>query len=266
MQATIVVGGSGGIGQAICRALARDGYGVAVFDPAPCGQLARDLKDKRHAFEHFPIDAADRGAVEMSVAEVEKRIGPIWGLVNSAGIGPEIPFLEAGDDVFDQIVRANIKVIFVCSQIVARRMVQRKEGRIVNILSTSSNLGFARLSIYDMSKGAAQQLTRTMAIELGPLSIQVNGVAPGTINTSLAATYLSKERSAKHDLERIPMGRIGEPSDVAEAVTFLISPRSTWINGATLVVDGGHSITGLPYFEEGSSTAPVPTPKKPEQK
>jgi NAD(P)-dependent dehydrogenase (short-subunit alcohol dehydrogenase family) len=79
----------------------------------------------------------------------------------------------------------------------------------------------------------------------------VNGVAPGTINTSLVTTYLSKERSARHDLERIPMGRIGQPEDVAEAAAFLISPRSTWINGATLVVDGGHSITGLPYFEEG---------------
>jgi NAD(P)-dependent dehydrogenase (short-subunit alcohol dehydrogenase family) len=124
------------------------------------------------------------------------------------------------------------------------------ESGIVNILSTSANLGFARLSLYDTSKGAAQQLTRTMAVELGPLGIQVNGVAPGTIHTALAAVYLGKQRSARHDLDRIPMGRIGQPADVAQAVSFLISPRSTWINGATLVVDGGHSITGLPYFEE----------------
>jgi NAD(P)-dependent dehydrogenase (short-subunit alcohol dehydrogenase family) len=253
MQGVIVVGGSGGIGSAICRVLARDGYGIAVFDPSPCRELTSPLKAPQKAFEHFAIDGADRRAVEFSVSEVEKRIGPVWGLVNSAGIGPEAPFLEASDTLFDEIMHANVKTLFVCCQVAARHMVTRREGRIVNILSTSSNLGFARLAIYDASKGAAQQLTRTMAIELGPLGIQVNGVAPGTINTSLSTTYLSKKRSASHDLERIPMGRIGEPQDVAEAVAFLMSPRSTWINGATLVVDGGHSITGLPFFEESPS-------------
>jgi|SRR4029450_860435 NAD(P)-dependent dehydrogenase (short-subunit alcohol dehydrogenase family) len=250
MQAVIVAGGSGGIGQAICRALAGDGYGIAVFDPAPCPDLARDLALAGQALQHYAIDGADRPAVEKSVAAVEQRLGPIWGLVNSAGIGLECPFLEVGDEVFDRILYANVKVMFVCSQIVARRLALRRAGRIVNILSTSAKLGFARLSLYDTSKGAAQQLTRTMAVELGPLGIQVNGVAPGTIHTALAAVYLSKPRSAGHDLDRIPMGRIGQPGDVAQAVSFLISPRSTWINGATLVVDGGHSITGLPYFEE----------------
>ncbi len=250
MESVIVVGGSGGIGSAICRALARDGYAIVVFDPAPCPELASQVDKIGQRFEHFAVDGADRQAVERSVAEVDQRLGPIWGLVNSAGIGPEYPFLEVQDEVFDQIFRANVKALFICSQIVARRLAQRRTGRIVNILSTSSNIGFARLSIYDSSKGAAQQLTRTMAIELGPFGVQVNGVAPGTINTSLATEYLSKKRSAQHDLERIPMGRIGEPEDVAEAVVFLMSPKTTWINGATLVVDGGHSITGLPYFEE----------------
>src|SRR5436309_14233487 len=95
-----------------------------------------------------------------------------------------------------------------------------------------------------------------MAIELGTVGIQVNGFGPGTINTSLATTYLSKERSARHDLERIPMGRIGQPEDVAGAAVFLISPVRPGSTGPILVVDGGHSITGVPYFEEGHSTTP----------
>ncbi len=242
----VVTGGSGGIGRAICSALSRDGYELAVLDPAS----AAPPEGAADAFRQFTVDAADRQSVESAVAEIVSGGADLWGLVNCAGVMAEVPFLDTTDEVFDRTMRINLKSMFVCSQVVAGQLVARDGGRIVNILSTSSNLGFARLSAYDASKGGCQQLTRTMAIELGPFGIQVNGVAPGSVQTPMTAKWMGTGRVAAHELERTPMGRIGRPEDIAEAVAFLMSPRATWINGATLVVDGGYSVNGLPFFPE----------------
>lgn len=254
MQTVVITGGAGGIGHAICRTLARDGFGIGCIDPASCEDLASDLSAAGGRFMHFAVDAADRKLVEDSVDRVEREMGPLWGLVNCAGVDYLGPFLDTPDGEWERIWHINVKTAYTCSQVVGRRLVERRQGRIVNILSTSSFLGYAGLSAYDTSKGALQQMTRTMAIELGPLGVQVNGVAPGTVLTKAAEPYLSKHKVVTHELERTPMGRLGRPEDIAEAVAFLISPRATWINGATLVVDGGLSITGSPVFSEATST------------
>ena len=127
-------------------------------------------------------------------------------------------------------------------------MAEQGEGRIVNVLSTAAFQGFALESAYCASKGAALLLTRTMAIELAPLGIAVNAVAPGTVRTAMGSAYLGDGPIAAHELSRTPLGRLGAPEDIAEAIAFLAGPAS-WTTGTVLAVDGGFLAAGLPALD-----------------
>lgn len=250
MDSVIVTGGAGGIGASICRLLAGQGYGVAAFDLETPDRLQREFATDGLQISLHEVDVTSRADIDAAVYDVEQQLGPVWGLVNCAGIAPEVPFLKTDEELLDRVYAVNVRGPFSCIQAVAPLMIERGDGRIVNITSTSATLGFAMLSAYDASKAALAQLTRTLAVEFGHTGVRVNSVAPGTILTELSVDWLERGRVADHEADRIPAGRFGQPEDIAKAVGFLLHRDNEWINGTVLTVDGGHTITGLPFFEE----------------
>jgi NAD(P)-dependent dehydrogenase (short-subunit alcohol dehydrogenase family) len=160
----------------------------------------------------------------------------------------DVPFLDTTPAVWDRTMNVNARGMFFCCQAAARRMRRVGGGRIVNILSTASAQGFALESAYCASKGAALLLTRTLAIELAPDGILVNGVGPGTVQTEMGADYLSGGPIAAHELSRTPLARFGTAEDIAETVVWLLT-RAGWLTGQAIYVDGGFLAAGLPYLD-----------------
>jgi NAD(P)-dependent dehydrogenase (short-subunit alcohol dehydrogenase family) len=191
-------------------------------------------------------DAAD---VARAYQRLDEEFGHPYALVNAAGIFADIPFLETPIDVWDRVMSVNARGVFLSCQQAARRMSAAGGGRIVNILSTASAQGFALESAYCASKGAVLLLTRVLAVELAPLGITVNGVGPGTVATAMGKDYLARGPIVGHELSRTPMGRFGQPADIAETVHFLVS-EATWLTGQAIYVDGGFLATGLPLLTE----------------
>jgi NAD(P)-dependent dehydrogenase (short-subunit alcohol dehydrogenase family) len=165
--------------------------------------------------------------------------------VNVAGIGGSSSCLETTVEEWDDTLSVNARGLFFASQHAARRMKHAGGGRIVNILSTASELGFAEGVAYCASKGAALLVTRTMAVELAPHGIAVNGVGPGTVVTPMSKDYVTNDAIAGPELARTPMGRFGQPGEIAEAVAFL-AIRAAWMTGEVIYVDGGFMATGMP--------------------
>jgi NAD(P)-dependent dehydrogenase (short-subunit alcohol dehydrogenase family) len=153
------------------------------------------------------------------------------------------PFLEFDEGTWEKVLAVNLTGSLLVGQEAGRRMAERGYGRIVNISSLSATFPSLGLTGYLVSKGGIEALTRAMAFELGPEGITVNTVAPGPIQTELMQTMLSDEGRAVR-LARIPMGRLGEPADIASVIAFLASPDASWVNGILLTVDGGYSHAG----------------------
>jgi NAD(P)-dependent dehydrogenase (short-subunit alcohol dehydrogenase family) len=239
----VVTGTSRGIGQGVARLLAAEGatvVGLDVRDPAETAALAGER------FHPVAADVSEPADVERAFAEADALLGgPPHGLVCVAGIAPEMAFLETPPEVLDRVLAVNVRGPFLCGQAAARRMRDAGGGRIVNIASTASVQGWALQTAYGASKGAVALLTRTMAIELGPLGIAVNAIGPGTIDTPLAVNFTGNPAWRDHDLSRTPLGRWGTPEDIAVAVRFLLRDAQ-WLTGQVLYVDGGFLATGGP--------------------
>ncbi|HEY2320894.1 MAG TPA: SDR family oxidoreductase [Solirubrobacteraceae bacterium] len=247
-QIAVVTGGSQGIGRGVCLRLAQAGARVAILDIGDAAQTRGLIEGLGGESWYMRTDIADPGSIETAFAALEADWGAPRALANVAGVFHDVPFLDTTEAIWDRHLDINAKGMFFCCQSAARRMRAARGGRIVNILSTAAAQGFALESAYCASKGAALLLTRTLAIELAPDGIVVNGVGPGTIQTEMGADYLAGGPIAEHELSRTPLGRFGRPEDIAEAVAWLLSD-ARWLTGQVIYVDGGFMATGLPYLE-----------------
>jgi NAD(P)-dependent dehydrogenase (short-subunit alcohol dehydrogenase family) len=233
----IVTGGSQGIGEACARRFARDGAIPVIADvDAERGQaLAAELGGL-----FVPCDVGDKLQVDTLVARTMQAYGRIDVLVNNAGIFKAAEFLDVTEADFDAVLRVNVKGAFLVGQAVARQMVAAGRGAIVNMSSVNAVLTIPTISSYNVSKGGVNQLTRVMALALADKGVRVNAVAPGTIATELAAkAVLTSDEARQRIMSRTPMKRLGEPSEIADAVAWLASDASSYVTGEIVVVDGG---------------------------
>lgn len=244
-RVALVTGSSAGIGLALARALAQAGARV-VLNGRDAGKLAAaaaKLRGEGLAVGEQAFDVCDAAAVEAAVAAIEAGVGPIDILFNNAGTTQRAPFHEFPQEAWQRILRTNVDSMIIVGQAVARRMVARGRGRIVNIASVQSELGRPGIAPYAASKGAVKMLTKGMAIDLGPHGINVNGLGPGYFKTELTAPLVADARFSEWLIGRTPSRRWGEVEDLGGAAVFLASDAARFVNGHILYVDGGVTAT-----------------------
>jgi 3-oxoacyl-[acyl-carrier protein] reductase len=242
-RVVLVTGASRGIGRGIALAFAREGDDVVVNYRADRDGTQRTLrlieKEGRGSATAFRVDIGRPDDARRLVDQIETDIGPIAVLVNNAAAFDRSYFLDVHEAAFDQLFAVNVRGLFFLSQAVAGRMVERKTGTIVNLSSILAQEGVPYRTVYCATKGAIESLTRAMALDLAEHGIRVNAVAPGFIDTEALRSGLPGDDFPLRVESYTPLGRLGQPADIAEAVVFLASERAAFITGQILNVDGG---------------------------
>ena len=243
-----ITGGGSGIGAATARCLAQAGHCVAVMDLqlAHAQAVADALNTQRAGCAvAIAIDVADPASVDAAFTALEQHFGRGADfLVNSAGIMPVAPVLECSYDMFRKAMDVNVGGSFLCAQRAARGMAERRFGRIVNLASISSERAGVGRVAYGTSKTAIAGLTRQFAMELGPLGITVNAIAPGPVLTAMTEKNYTPETRQAFEAS-IPARRMGLTEEMAAAIVFLCSDNAAYINGVLLPVDGGYLAAGI---------------------
>jgi L-rhamnose 1-dehydrogenase len=244
-KVAIVTGAARGIGRAIALRFGQEGAGVAVVDVREDeGRETVQLIEAGGGQAMFVrTDVSDKDQVRAMVDTVVRQWVTVDILVNDAGICPFESFLAMSEDVWDQVLDVNLKGYFLCSQAVARVMIEQGvKGRIIAVSSISSEFGGSTQAHYCASKAGINLLVKSMAISLGPHNITCNAVLPGTVETDINREALADPAVRDYWSKRAPLGRLGQPEDIAGPVMFFASDDSDWCTGSLLVVDGGTSV------------------------
>jgi 3-oxoacyl-[acyl-carrier protein] reductase len=238
-RAALITGGSRGLGAGLVDAFLDAGYCVSTCARSETDAVREwaESPATRERFQFMPADLSDRAAAEGWVKEAVARWGRIDVLVNNAGIAREGIIGLFGDEDIDQVVDLNLKGTVYVTRAASRAMLARRSGAIVNVSSVVGISGYRGLSVYGATKAALDAFTRSLARELGSRGITVNSVAPGYLTTEMSQAL--DEQQLAQITRRTPVGRLGEPEDVARAVLFLTDPANTYITGHALVIDGG---------------------------
>lgn len=238
-RAVIITGSSRGIGAAVAERLARDGMAVTINysgDAAPADELAAKIEAGGGRAIAVKADISDSRSMAALFDATEQAFGGVDALVNNAGVMKLAPIAESSDELFDQHVAVNLKGVFLGIREAARRMGQG--GRIVSFSSSVVGLYQPTYGVYAATKGGVEAMTHIAAKELGPKGITVNAVAPGPVATALFLDGKTDEQVASVT-KMIPMGRLGEPDDIASVISFLVGPDGGWVSGQVLRANGG---------------------------
>lgn len=244
-RVALVTGSSRGIGYELAAGLAEAGAHVVLngVDRERLARAATALAGRcGREVRTAAFDVSAEAEVEAAVARVESEVGPIRILINNAGIQYRTPLLDLPLDRWEQVLRVNLTSAFVVGRAVARSMVARATGKVINICSLQSELARPSIGAYTAAKGGLRNLTRAMAAEWAGAGVQVNGIAPGYIQTDMTHSLVNDPAFNSWVLGRVPAHRWGRPGDLTGAAVFLASDASDYVNGQVITVDGGMSV------------------------
>ncbi len=241
-KVAIITGAARGIGRACAERFAREGAKIVVadIDQARGQETAAAISGGGTETLFVACDVGDSVQVDRLIAASVDAFGALDVLVNSAGVLHNSDFLDVTEQDFDQVIRVNLKGPLLVGQAVARQLIdQGRGGAIVNLSSVGAVLAAPFQAAYNVSKGGVAQLTRVMALSLAPHGIRVNAIGPGTIGTDMTNDLLRDDDLRRRILSRTPLGRIGDPAEVAAVAVFLASEEASYITGQTVYCDGG---------------------------
>ena len=241
-KCALVTGGAKGIGEAICRALARDGYSIAInynSSYASASKLKESLSSVTDV-EIFKADVSDSQQVNAMFDEIEKLFGGVDLLVNNAGIAGQVLFTDITDDMWQRMIGVNLTGAFNCCRRALPSMINNKSGNIINVASMWGEVGASMEVHYSAAKAGLIGLTKALAKEVGLSGVRVNAVSPGVVLTDMMSTFSDEDKASLK--EETPLNVLGEASDIADAVSFLASDKARFITGQVLSVNGGFVI------------------------
>ena len=242
-RVVLVTGASRGIGREIAKHFALAGDKVAInymSNAEKAEALCRDIQTEQGEARAYAANVANAEQVDAMIGAIEAEMGPIDVLINNAGILKDNYLALMSEQAWDDVLDINLKGTFLCCRSVAKKMMARRQGKIINMVSISGLVGTPGQANYAASKGGVIAMTRSMARELGRYGICVNAIAPGFIETDMLSAMNQKQLNTH--VQTIPLGRIGTTQEVAALAEFIASPRNSYMTGLVIVVDGGLSV------------------------